>query len=324
VVSLTLSDFLSKKGANVNIQDSYGRSPLDLAILKDHNEIVTYLRSSNAVEIMEKPQILKFTEDISHSTWNILAQEMIGSTNPLHFHGPCEFDRRNASMTIDEFVRDYLSLNKPVIISGLTEKWKASNWTTLSRFIQDIGDINVLLNIIPYPDLYGKPVAESTSLLQFLTYMETQASTEQYPAHVFEPLEGRNVNLFKDKYKIPKIFHKSMDVKFGTLILGPPRSGAHVHFHNHAWNSLVLGEKRWFFFPPQYGFFSKDHVMKWFNENYESLRAKKELIPGSMFECTQFPGDTVFVPRTWAHAVLNVETSLALSYEWDGHANLEK
>ena len=37
----------------------------------------------------------------------------------------------------------------------------------------------------------------------------------------------------------------------------------------------------------------------------------------SVLECVQTSGDILFVPFTWAHSTLNVETSVGIAYEFD-------
>ena len=39
--------------------------------------------------------------------------------------------------------------------------------------------------------------------------------------------------------------------------LGPSRSGAMMHFHNHAVNALAYGRKQWFLMPPSQAVYAK-------------------------------------------------------------------
>lgn len=48
-------------------------------------------------------------------------------------------------------------------------------------------------------------------------------------------------------------------------------AGAPVHFHRHAWNVLLFGEKRWFLFPAKHAFYSRKHAHKWYREDYPNL-----------------------------------------------------
>jgi len=40
-----------------------------------------------------------------------------------------------------------------------------------------------------------------------------------------------------------------------------------------------------------------------------------EDVMNGAFQCTQQPGDLFFIPELWAHAILNVDTTVALAFE---------
>jgi ribosomal protein L16 Arg81 hydroxylase len=48
--------------------------------------------------------------------------------------------------------------------------------------------------------------------------------------------------------------------------------------------------------------YSRKHIKRWLDEDYEGLaEAEKPL------ECIQRPGDVIYVPLDWGHAVINLE-----------------
>lgn len=49
-------------------------------------------------------------------------------------------------------------------------------------------------------------------------------------------------------------------------------------------------------------------VLKWFAAEYPNLKLRP-------FEVIQEPGDIVWVPAGWGHAVLNLEPSVAVAFE---------
>lgn len=69
------------------------------------------------------------------------------------FH--CNISRTNSGLDREEFIRDFLSLNKPVIVSGAIEEWPA--WTNWQRqeLSQSYGNITVDVGRIPYAETYG-------------------------------------------------------------------------------------------------------------------------------------------------------------------------
>ena len=99
------------------------------------------------------------------------------------------------------------------------------------------------------------------------------------------------------------------------LAIGPPRSGAPVHFHRAAVNTLAYGRKRWFLFPPDAAHQSILASSHWLQQEYSTH--SKALFSGgeTPIECVQSAGDALFVPNGWAHATINVDFSVAVALE---------
>ena len=96
--------------------------------------------------------------------------------------------------------------------------------------------------------------------------------------------------------------------------LGSPGTGSPVHYHNAAWNGLFYGRKRWFLLPPYEKIISRIQVKKWVDEDVPTIMKKQRMV-----QCDQTPGDLLYVPLNWAHAVLNVKESVAVA--WEGQHN---
>jgi hypothetical protein len=70
--------------------------------------------------------------------------------------------------------------------------------------------------------------------------------------------------------------------------------------------------------------------VKWWLEDYEpSSSTSSPSLTGSgeelrnrksrALECVQRPGDIVFVPGNWGHAVINTHASVAIAIEFEAH-----
>ena len=103
------------------------------------------------------------------------------------------------------------------------------------------------------------------------------------------------------------------------LIAGGPGSGSTWHVDpngTNAWNACLSGRKRWFFSPtpPEGVYPSSDgldvaapvSVTDWYLAFYGT--AKKHLL-----ECNVGPGDLVYVPSGWWHAVANDDETLTVA-----------
>merc|ERR1712153_267595 len=73
-------------------------------------------------------------------------------------------------------------------------------------------------------------------------------------------------------------------------------------------NAALVGRKRWFFVPPGNNFWSRKPISTWFDSDYAKM-------PKPLFQCVQEPGDVIYVPEVYGHAVLNVEDSVAVATE---------
>lgn len=108
------------------------------------------------------------------------------------------------------------------------------------------------------------------------------------------------------------------------LIVGPKRSGSSFHKDPNAtsaWNSIVSGRKYWIMFPPSSpppGVWTNDDqsevtapvsLAEWFHSGFymEALES-----PGFCHAVTG-PGDCMYVPSGWWHAVVNLDDCIAMT-----------
>ena len=102
------------------------------------------------------------------------------------------------------------------------------------------------------------------------------------------------------------------DLASTQFSLGPVGSGSPPHYHMAAVNTLVYGRKKWTLLPPADAIYGAMPVREWHAAGGpEALRAEGRQV----LECVQQPGDVVYVPDHWGHAVLNVEPSVGFATE---------
>jgi len=112
------------------------------------------------------------------------------------------------------------------------------------------------------------------------------------------------------------------------MLVGPARSGTKVHVDpicTSAWNTLLLGHKRWVLFPPDLNpelvraiQVETSCVEEWFASVLPTIKSS------GMIEFTQKPGETVFVPAGWWHIVINLDMTLAVTQNFASKFNLAK
>ncbi|KAI8924037.1 hypothetical protein BC831DRAFT_467704 [Entophlyctis helioformis] len=162
-------------------------------------------------------------------------------------------------------------------------------------------------------------------------------------------LDTPKSNLLND-YSIPKFFTDDLFKLVGQrrrppyrwIVIGPPRSGTGVHIDplgTSAWNTLLQGRKRWVLFPPGAPREIIDpkprdwdnEAASWFAFSYPRLQQPHPDSPANrsyaqvlgMIEFVQQPGETVFVPGGWAHAVMNLDFTVAVTHNYCSRTNFD-
>jgi histone arginine demethylase JMJD6 len=113
------------------------------------------------------------------------------------------------NLSVKEFISQYESVNKPVIIEGITAKWKARRrWTFEVRFIQRLYHDFRNIKLRCGEDDHGKSL--KLKLKYFLEYMCKQK--DDSPLYVFDDKFGDKVesDLLLEDYKVPQYFREDL------------------------------------------------------------------------------------------------------------------
>jgi histone arginine demethylase JMJD6 len=178
----------------------------------------------------------------------------------------------------------------------------------------------------------------------FLKYLKK--NSDDSPLYVFDSNydnDSVSKRLLND-YNIPTFFPDDLFELVGEskrppyrwFLTGPERSGTCVHIDplgTSAWNTVVEGRKRWVVFKPRIPkdiVKGKDVILK--GEDDEAInyfldivpRIKKKYTDIEVLEFTQMPGDTVFIPGGWWHAVLNLDNTIAITQNFCSRTNFER
>ncbi|KAJ7561350.1 hypothetical protein O6H91_03G025100 [Diphasiastrum complanatum] len=244
-----------------------------------------------------------------------------------------QIDRREGMMT-EEFKATYDG-RKPVLLTDQTEGWLSRHSWNLEELVEKYGDV-----LFKVSQPHGKGI--SMSLKNYAAYMIMQHDEE--PLYIFDSKFGEAAPGLLQDYIVPSLFNedllavldKSKRPPYRWLVLGPPRSGASWHVDpglTSAWNALLTGRKRWALYPPgrvppavvvhideEDGdvHFEGPTSLQWWMDVYPFLKDEDKPL-----ECTQFPGEIIFVPSGWWHCVLNLDNSIAVTQNFVNTTNLE-
>ncbi|KAK3025931.1 hypothetical protein RJ639_040847 [Escallonia herrerae] len=242
--------------------------------------------------------------------------------------------KREKDLSLEEFQHEYDG-QRPVLISGLADNWRARHTWTPEQLLLNCGDAAFRIS----QRSSGKITMK---LKDYVSYIQMQHDED--PLYIFDDTFGEaEPGLLKD-YSVPHLFcedffhvlDKDQRPPYRWLIIGPERSGASWHVDpalTSAWNTLLCGRKRWALYPPgRVPLGVMVHVneedgdvnietpssLQWWLDYYPLLADEDKPI-----ECTQLPGETIYVPSGWWHCVLNLETTVAVTQNFVNSKNFE-
>jgi histone arginine demethylase JMJD6 len=196
----------------------------------------------------------------------------------------------------------------------------------------------------------GKSV--KVKLKHFLRYLH--ANRDDSPLYVFDSNfdNDRYARSLLRDYRVPTYFRddlfryvsESRRPPYRWVLVGPERSGSTVHIDplaTNAWNTLLLGKKRWVLFPPHVpkavvkgrGLIRSDEddeAIHYFMTIIPRIKRKAaamgnqgEYVDFACYEFTQNAGETVFVPHGWWHAVLNLTHTVGVTQNFCSPRNFD-
>ncbi len=174
------------------------------------------------------------------------------------------------------------------------------------------GQRRFVVSDIPYAELYHGPDANTrpVTLAEYVSEFQT-AKGQLQPQYIFDgQILHRDPSLLADATPVPDIFG-SFSVVLKQFTVGPKNSGSPPHFHGHAFNALVYGLKRWYLWPPSEAYFAFSQAREWEQEYLGGHHGEPRATV-----CVQGPGDVMYVPENWGHAVVNLADSVAIAFEF--------
>ncbi|VAI16791.1 unnamed protein product [Triticum turgidum subsp. durum] len=241
---------------------------------------------------------------------------------------------RKDDLSLDHFHSQYDGKG-PVLLGKLAETWPARTKWAIQQLVHDYGEVTFRIS-------QRSPKKIIMKLKDYVSYMELQHDED--PLYIFDDKFGETTPALLEDYRVPHLFQEDLfgvlDYEqrpaFRWLIIGPERSGASWHVDpglTSAWNTLLCGRKRWALYPPgRVPGGVTVHVsdedgdvdietptsLQWWLDIYPHLAEHEKPL-----ECTQLPGETIFVPSGWWHCVLNLETTVAVTQNFVNQSNFE-
>ena len=249
-------------------------------------------------------------------------------------------------LTVDQFVTQYEQSKTPLIISGCADTWPAmSKWSWSYFGSSELRELKFKCG----EDDEGYSV--KMKLKHFVEY--ALCTRDDSPLYVFDQHSMEHdilANKLLSEYAVPPYFQPDLfDVvdddrrpPHRWVLLGPERSGSSVHIDplmTSAWNTLISGRKQWVLFKPSANkSIVSGKTYKLPGEDNEAITYFINILPRikqheqqrilngvsaelDIREFIQYPGDTVYIPGGWHHAVLNLEHSIAVTQNFCSKTN---
>ncbi|WP_208757691.1 cupin-like domain-containing protein [Priestia megaterium] len=234
-----------------------------------------------------------------------------------HSITPQKIDRRE-NLSYKEFITEYATPRKPVILSGNIKSWSAMDKWTPAYLQEKYGSAAVTIHHCTPGD---RDIYETT-LGEYIDYYlsQTDENAEEDPWYCDwsfvkncpELLKYyENPVYFKENWTrfIPKL--RTNDLRW--VFIGPKNTWTPLHcdFANtSAWNALLAGEKKWVFYSPEQTPYMYKGKVDAFNPNLKEFPEFSKSIP--MYG-TQRAGDIVYTPSGWWHQVRNETHTICVS-----------
>jgi [protein]-arginine 3-hydroxylase / protease len=243
------------------------------------------------------------------------------------------------SPTPGEFYQSHVRPNRPVVITGLTDNWKAiTNWTPeyfrtqhpSAKVVYTAWESEAPTN--DPTEYYRKRKRRTTTLGAFIEAMNSDQQTSrdyvsQYPIFSELPQLQDDIESLEPYMNIPQLYPAAVQSKIkkaATFWLGPAGIVTPIHFDS-AHNLLVqiYGRKKLLLVQPQqskllyYPSLNLGHV------NYSPVDVESpdfERFPrfrdATPVELELAPGEVLFIPVRWWHYARALEQTISLNFWW--------
>jgi len=250
-------------------------------------------------------------------------------------------------VTVEEFAERFEKTRTPCVIVDAMESWGCYRSDSPRRWSVDalaerFGECKFKVGT----DDDGYPVRLKMKYIKMYvndpSHMRDDSPMYAFDGSVFDKEETKS--LLED-FEVPPYFAEDLFKYVGRkrrppyrwIVFGPKRSGSSVHIDplaTSAWNALISGRKRWALYPPRSvdkatikprGVGLDGESVTWFNKMYPKTTTEEWRSRGlpPPIDVIQHPGEIMFVPDGWWHAVLNIDDTMAVTQNFATSARFD-
>lgn len=224
------------------------------------------------------------------------------SASKIHNIDEVYFDETNS----DEFLINYYIPRIPVLIKGGAKQWPLIEKWNNEYVAKAFGNYECTIVSDSRP-AYSK---EKDTLKNYFSRHQGKSTL------TLERFNNSKAAFFLKDIKIPNAFFKEKDIARYFFFHSVKNAGTLPHVHRDAFNTLQTGKKHWVFYDANAQSAPKGfkelkqchlnyppgtHARTWFENELPKLPKRIEKV----YQCFQEPGDIVYIPIEYSHAVLN-------------------
>lgn len=237
---------------------------------------------------------------------------------------PISVVERRSNLSYNEFVHEYASVGKPVIITDVIKDWKAMTKWTLDFFQTECGSIECFVKedstkiekIMTIADYINYITAGNSDRRLYLANSGVVSDYPQLLKDYDDPIYFPNW-----LQRLPKKLLKKYDFDYPDIFIGHKDTsiGLHQdHYYGSAWLGMIKGRKQIVLFTPDQEEFLYDGKIDIFKPDLKKFPLYAKTNPVEVILET---GEILYIPSGWWHHVKNIEVSIAIgSYllnEWN-------
>jgi hypothetical protein len=249
--------------------------------------------------------------------WLLATYRKLNRLHPLS----SEVDRRH-KLRRDDFLCNYYSTNRPVIITGMMDDWPAMKKWTLDYFAERFGDREIEIqmgrNAGTNYEIEREKYITRIRFSEFVSKLRTAGGTNDFYLTANNNSSNKSVlpELWEDIVQVPEYLDPS-DRMAGFFWMGP--AGTITPFHHDLTNNFmaqVMGRKRvriapsWDI-PLMNNYF---HCYSGIDGRVTPPTPHPALDEPQIIECILNPGEILFLPIGCLHFVEGVDTTITVSF----------
>ena len=248
----------------------------------------------------------------------VLPPESAGGLSPAEScvdEGPCTIERvRAEDLSVAEFEAKYKEIKPVIVVTGLGYNARLRAAVDREALLAEYGDMAVSLGTAEsYTGKSTLKVPFRRYINDMITVPQTLDSLGNETYYLFGSNQGKRFPELLAVYRLPPFDAMVNENQYSTLSFGLAGQNSGVPFHGHGpgWSEVLHGRKRWFLYPRNESrkaseivpFDPDESQLQWYRRVYPTLAAEE--MPT---ECTIKPGEMLYFPTWWLHAVLNLDS----------------